>query len=187
MMVETHGTVCIAARHAGKVLLVRRLNEPCRGLWAIPGGHVAEGERPDQAARREAEEEIPGVRIISGPDPIFTHGVPEGETGHPAMHRHLCHVFHGISHGSTITGSDAGEAKWFTVDEALALPDLEASGYSRRVLEHLRTAKEHLLHPESLGDDAVSPQEKEEAASKAEKAAKPAKAGKSARKAKGKA
>ena len=148
-MVETHSTVCIAARHGDKVLLVRRLYEPCRGLWAVPGGHVDVGEIPDAAARREASEEIPGTRIISGPDPIFTHGVPEGERGHQAPHRHLCHVFHAISHGSTITGSDAGEGKWFTVDEALALPDLETAGYSRRVLEHLKAAQEHLhAHPD---------------------------------------
>jgi ADP-ribose pyrophosphatase YjhB (NUDIX family) len=182
-MVEMHDTVCIAARYKSKVFLVRRLNEPCRGLWSLPGGHVDQGETPDAAARREAEEEIQGARIISGPDPIFTHGVPEGEWRHQAPHRHLCHVFHAISRGSTITGSDAGEGKWFTIDEALALPDLETSGYSMRVLQHLRTAREHLLHPESLHDDAAAAPVQE----LAEKAQKPAKPAKPVRKAKGKA
>jgi len=143
---EIQSTVCIAAMHGSKVLLVRRLGEPCRGLWAVPGGHVEEGESPDAAARREASEEIPGTRIISGPDPIFLHGVPEGERRHPEPHRHLCHVFHALSDGVVRTGSDAGEGRFFAPDEALALHDLETMGFSRRVLEHIRAAEEHLPH-----------------------------------------
>lgn len=146
MIMDTHSTVCIAARHGRDVLLVRRLNEPSKDLWAIPGGHVEQGENPDTAARREAAEEIPGTRIISGPDPIFLHGVPEGERRHPEPHRHLCHVFHALSDGRVRTGSDAGEGRFFAPEEALALPDLETSGYTQRVLEHIRAAEGHLPH-----------------------------------------
>jgi ADP-ribose pyrophosphatase YjhB (NUDIX family) len=41
----------------GRVLLVRRSNEPYRGLWTLPAGFVDAGEDPAQAAERECLEE----------------------------------------------------------------------------------------------------------------------------------
>jgi 8-oxo-dGTP diphosphatase len=40
-----------------KVLLVRRTNEPMRGLWTLPAGFVDAGEDPALAAERECREE----------------------------------------------------------------------------------------------------------------------------------
>lgn len=42
---------------AGRLLLVRRRNEPGRGLWSVPGGRVEPGETPAGAAAREVREE----------------------------------------------------------------------------------------------------------------------------------
>jgi len=41
----------------GRVLLVRRVNEPFRGLWTLPAGFIDEGEDPARAAERECAEE----------------------------------------------------------------------------------------------------------------------------------
>ena len=41
----------------GRLLLVKRANEPGRGLWSLPGGRVAEGETDHSAVRREVFEE----------------------------------------------------------------------------------------------------------------------------------
>jgi len=43
--------------HDERVLLVRRVNEPHRGLWTLPAGFVNGGENPDEAAERECLEE----------------------------------------------------------------------------------------------------------------------------------
>ena len=41
----------------GRVLLVRRVNEPFRGLWTLPAGFVDAEEDPARAAERECYEE----------------------------------------------------------------------------------------------------------------------------------
>ena len=41
----------------GRVLLVRRVNEPHRGLWTLPAGFINGGEDPAEAAARECLEE----------------------------------------------------------------------------------------------------------------------------------
>ena len=41
----------------GGVLLVRRVNEPGRGMWSFPAGFVDAGEDPMRAAERECLEE----------------------------------------------------------------------------------------------------------------------------------
>ena len=41
----------------GRVLLVRRVNEPYRGQWTLPAGFIDAGEDPAQAAERECLEE----------------------------------------------------------------------------------------------------------------------------------
>ena len=40
-----------------KVILIKRLNNPFKDHWAIPGGFVEYGEKVEDAAVREAKEE----------------------------------------------------------------------------------------------------------------------------------
>lgn len=50
---------------SGRLLLVRRANEPGRGLWSLPGGRVEPGETDEQAVVREVAEET-GLVVMAG-------------------------------------------------------------------------------------------------------------------------
>lgn len=41
----------------GKVLLVQRARDPYKGTWMMPSGFINYGEHPEEAVRREVEEE----------------------------------------------------------------------------------------------------------------------------------
>ena len=43
---------------AGRLLLIQRLKEPEAGAWGLPGGKIDFGERSEDTARREIEEEL---------------------------------------------------------------------------------------------------------------------------------
>ncbi len=52
----------VVVEYDGKILLTRRVNDPQRGLWTVPGGFVDAGEDPKEAASRECEEET-GLKV----------------------------------------------------------------------------------------------------------------------------
>lgn len=48
--------------HQGRVLLIRRAQEPLRGRWVVPGGTVELGETLEDAVVREVREET-GISV----------------------------------------------------------------------------------------------------------------------------
>ncbi len=57
--------VDVVIRTPNGVVLIKRKNEPYKGKWAIPGGFVRYGERVEDAAAREVNEET-GLRVKLG-------------------------------------------------------------------------------------------------------------------------
>ena len=55
-------TDCVIVESEGRVLLIRRGNEPFAGFYALPGGFVEIGETVESACRREVLEET-GVPV----------------------------------------------------------------------------------------------------------------------------
>ena len=50
-------SVDILAVHEGRLLLMRRVKEPGRGVWFVPGGRIRYGQTLKEAMLRELEEE----------------------------------------------------------------------------------------------------------------------------------
>ena len=101
------------------VLLIRRGAEPFAGFWALPGGFVDEGERPQDAARRELAEETGLVW-----DGLLTQVGTFGDPGRDPRGWTVAAVYAAQLPGeppAVAGGDDAAEAAWFPVD-ALPLP-----------------------------------------------------------------
>lgn len=109
----------------GRVLLVRRANEPFRGLWTLPAGFVDAEEDPASAAVRECEEETGlTVRVTRVVDVIAGREHPRGAD--------FVIVYAAqIESGILLAGDDADEVGWF---ERFELPPL-AFKATRQVLE----------------------------------------------------
>ena len=99
----------------GRVLLVRRANEPFRGLWTLPAGFVNGGEDPAEAAARECLEETGlNVRVTEVLDVIAGR---EHERG-----ADFVIVYHAeVINGKLVPADDADAADWFLRDK---LPSL---------------------------------------------------------------
>ncbi|MDQ1746211.1 MAG: hypothetical protein QOD07_474 [Frankiaceae bacterium] len=72
--------VGVAVFDGDRLLLVRRVMNPGRGKWSLPGGYLDLGEDPRAAAAREAREEA-GVEVAVGDViDVFANPVEEGGT-----------------------------------------------------------------------------------------------------------
>jgi 8-oxo-dGTP pyrophosphatase MutT (NUDIX family) len=60
MRVKKRRVVTCFLEHQGKILILKRSGRvgTYRGLWGAVAGYIEEGETPDEAARKEIEEEV---------------------------------------------------------------------------------------------------------------------------------
>ncbi|MGO2136967.1 MULTISPECIES: NUDIX hydrolase [Gammaproteobacteria] len=105
-----------AVVEGGAVLLVRRLNPPDAGRWGFPGGKIETGEPIHEAAVRELYEET-GLRATA--ERIFTAVDVIDRDPQEVLHHHfiLIAVLCRDPTGVLTPGSDAGDARWFQLDE----------------------------------------------------------------------
>jgi 8-oxo-dGTP diphosphatase len=105
----------VLADAAGRLLLVRRANDPGRGLWSLPGGRVEPGETDQQAVVREVAEET-GLVVEVGP-----------LAGRVRIGRYEVADFVCRPTGGTLTAaSDALDAAWLDPRTVPTTPDLVA-------------------------------------------------------------
>jgi len=114
-----------------KVLLVKRGNEPSKGLWSLPGGMVELGERVREAGIREVKEEcnidIESQDVVSVVDLIL-----EDSDGKVKYHYILIDYLAKYIGGELKPQSDVVDAAWFSQDE---INNLDIPEVTRNVLE----------------------------------------------------
>jgi 8-oxo-dGTP diphosphatase len=100
----------------GKILLVRRKNQPFQGKWALPGGFVEYGEKTEEAVVREVLEE-------TGLKTKINHlaGVYSDPSRDPRGHIISIVYVLEILGGKLKAGDDASDIKFFDLDD---LPEL---------------------------------------------------------------
>jgi len=104
--------VGVAVIDQGRILLVRRANDPGRGLWAVPGGKVEVGERLTEAAAREVREET-GLLVEVG------ELVWAGEHISDQFHIVLIDFLGTLIGGDLAAGDDADRAEWVPLENAV--------------------------------------------------------------------
>jgi mutator protein MutT len=101
------------------VLLIRRGNEPSKGLWSVPGGLIELGETAEEAAHREVKEET-GIDIRIERLLEVASNIVRDDRGKIRFHYVLIDF---LAHPLTTTlksQSDAAETKWVHFKELSA-------------------------------------------------------------------
>lgn len=95
-----------------KLLLIRRGSFPYKNYWALPGGFCRPGERVEETARRELQEETGVGEAYLEPFDIFS------DPGRDPRGWIISHAFLALIDGERYQvrgGSDAWEARWFGI------------------------------------------------------------------------
>ena len=105
------GAIAVRDDH---LLMVRRANEPGRGQWSLPGGHVEHGEYLAAALEREVKEETAIDVRAGGLVGIFE------VLGDP---HYVVLDFYAEPRGATepLASADVDDARWVHVDEVTEL------------------------------------------------------------------
>ena len=104
----------------GRILLIRRASEPGRGRWSLPGGVVGLGERLREAVVREVLEETGLlVEVLEPIDVVET--IIRDEEGRVRFHYVIVDFLARPLSGELRASSDALEARWVSLDEALSM------------------------------------------------------------------
>jgi len=110
--ITTDIVVICREKRRHKILLIRRKNDPFKGMWALPGGFVEKDEEIIDAAKRELYEET-GIKIRTKLHEIGVFGKvgrdPRGRTISIAYLALINKVVHPKA------STDAKEAQWFSI------------------------------------------------------------------------
>ena len=116
--------VSLVVEQEGRVLLVRRAEEPGRGLWALPSGFVEWDEHPEEAVCRECIEE---TGLVAAPPTLIGASYYSDDYRGPGIN--LSYRAKAIG-GSLRAGDDAREARFFALDELPPPEEIAFSGHA---------------------------------------------------------
>jgi 8-oxo-dGTP diphosphatase len=113
----TVDAVVIKPGRPNQVLLIKRKNDPFKGMWALPGGFVDEDEDLPDAACRELCEET-GIQARPTRQ-IGAFGKPGRDPRHQTVS--VAYRFDVPTDTIAKAADDASDAEWFEIDN---LPDI---------------------------------------------------------------
>jgi 8-oxo-dGTP diphosphatase len=120
----------------GKILLIKRKNDPFKGKWALPGGFVEYGEKVEDAAIREIKEETGLITKIK--DIVGIYSDPNRD---PRGHTVAIVFLLDITNGKLKAEDDADDVKFFNLNK---LPDLSFD-HGMIIQDILRRLKNNVL------------------------------------------
>ncbi len=124
--VNPYPAACAVVFSGNRILLTKRSIEPKFGEWCLPGGFVEWGEPPDEAARRELEEE---TGLVAGRlDLVGAYSSISGECRHVLLLGYLAREWS----GEPRAGDDASDVAWYDFDK---LPHLAFTAHDQVVAD----------------------------------------------------
>lgn len=134
-------TVDVLIETEGGLVFIERANAPAG--WALPGGFIDYGERPEDAAVREAKEETGlDVELLSL---LGVYGAPDRD---PRQHN-VSIVYVGRASGRPSGGDDAAKAEIFAPD---APPSPLCFDHARILEDYRRFRETGAIPPPRRGD-----------------------------------
>ena len=104
----------VAIMDGDRILMVQEEKPSLHGRWNLPGGHVDHGESPNDAAVREAQEEV-GLDLTMA-----------GIVGVYANPKSIRFVYRAETNGKTpVAGDEILAVRWVALDDLLAMRDAE--------------------------------------------------------------
>jgi mutator protein MutT len=119
------------------VLLIRRGNEPSKGLWSVPGGLIELGETVEEAAHREVKEET-GIDIRIERLLEVANNIVRDEQDKIRFHYVLIDFLAHPLSNSLKSQSDASEARWVRFKE---LSDYSLTKGAMKLMRKIQPAK----------------------------------------------
>jgi 8-oxo-dGTP diphosphatase len=124
-------TVSVVCLKGDQVLLIRRGQPPRLNQWSLPGGRLEWGETLEVAALRELKEETGVEAQLLGLLDVVDGVFPARPGGEITRHYVMIDYAARWTSGEPVAGDDAAEAKFVTLDEAMALVEWDET---RRVI-----------------------------------------------------
>lgn len=118
IQVATDAVVFSGSGDGLRVLLIKRKNDPYKGMWALPGGFVEDDEELEAAAIRELEEET-GLKV-DAMEQLYTFG----KVGRDTRGRTVTVTYYTVlpEADTSVKGADDAEhAEWVAVKDITAL------------------------------------------------------------------
>jgi 8-oxo-dGTP diphosphatase len=121
--------------HGDRVLLVRRDKPPRHGQWSLPGGAQQLGETLAETARREVREEA-GLEVEPA-EIVATLDLIERDPDRRVRYHYTLIDFTAEAASPVLRpGSDAADARWFT------LPEVDTLGLWSETVRVIKLARE---------------------------------------------